>query len=42
MNSKLKPSETWLQILLDIARGMEYVHSLNPPILHKDLTMQNV
>lgn len=29
-------------ILLDVARGLFYLHSQNPPILHRDLTARNV
>eukprot|EP00002_Diphylleia_rotans_P020379 TRINITY_DN3959_c0_g1_i12.p1 TRINITY_DN3959_c0_g1~~TRINITY_DN3959_c0_g1_i12.p1 ORF type:complete len:2096 (+),score=283.10 TRINITY_DN3959_c0_g1_i12:43-6330(+) len=31
-----------LQFALDISRGMNYLHSANPPILHKDLKSLNV
>jgi len=42
---KTKQELTWrqrLQILLDIAEGMEYLHSLVPIILHRDLKSCNV
>lgn len=29
-------------ILLDIAQGLQYLHSLNPPMIHRDLTTNNV
>src|SRR5579875_1856026 len=31
-----------LRILIDIANGMNYLHSLNPPIIHCDLRSPNV
>jgi serine/threonine protein kinase len=31
------PSQYWIKIILDIAKGMEVLHSSN--ILHKDLTV---
>eukprot|EP00008_Paramoeba_atlantica_P003298 CAMPEP_0201476540 /NCGR_PEP_ID=MMETSP0151_2-20130828/1728_1 /ASSEMBLY_ACC=CAM_ASM_000257 /TAXON_ID=200890 /ORGANISM="Paramoeba atlantica, Strain 621/1 / CCAP 1560/9" /LENGTH=310 /DNA_ID=CAMNT_0047856941 /DNA_START=1633 /DNA_END=2563 /DNA_ORIENTATION=- len=36
---------TWqwrLRVALDIAKGMEYLHSLDPPIAHRDLRSPNV
>ena len=30
------------KILLDISRGISYMHSLNPPILHSDLKSSNI
>ena len=31
-----------LSILLDIILGLQYLHGLNPPIIHRDLTSKNV
>eukprot|EP00817_Percolomonadidae_sp_ATCC50343_P000258 CAMPEP_0117430990 /NCGR_PEP_ID=MMETSP0758-20121206/10551_1 /TAXON_ID=63605 /ORGANISM="Percolomonas cosmopolitus, Strain AE-1 (ATCC 50343)" /LENGTH=966 /DNA_ID=CAMNT_0005219605 /DNA_START=278 /DNA_END=3181 /DNA_ORIENTATION=+ len=31
-----------INILLDIAQGMDYLHSLSPPLVHRDLKPQNV
>jgi serine/threonine protein kinase len=31
-----------LRILKDIARGMTYLHSLDPIVIHRDLKLQNV
>ncbi|KAJ3318841.1 hypothetical protein HDU76_000705 [Blyttiomyces sp. JEL0837] len=31
-----------LQLALDIANGMNYLHKMNPPILHRDLKSMNV
>lgn len=28
--------------MLDIARGMNYLHKFNPPIIHRDLKSLNV
>lgn len=39
------PPLTWrqkLKILVDVAKGMEYLHGLNPRILHRDLKSCNV
>ena len=33
---------TKLSILQDVACGLVYLHEYNPPILHRDLTVQNV
>ena len=29
-------------ILLDVSNGLEYLHQLNPPVIHRDLTSKNV
>lgn len=31
-----------LRLLLDSARGMLYLHTLKPPIIHRDLKTQNI
>lgn len=31
-----------LQIMLDIARGMNYLHMSQPPIIHRDLKSLNI
>jgi len=33
---------TKIQLLLDVAQGMAYLHSLNPPTIHRDLKCLNV
>ena len=34
--------ELRLRIALDIAKGMKYLHSLSPPIIHRDLRSPNI
>lgn len=42
-NSRTKiPLSIKHSILLDIARGLDYLHSQSPPIIHRDLTARNV
>ena len=42
-NSRLElPFRLRLQMLLDTARGMQYLHSFNPPIVHRDLKSANL
>ena len=41
VNSNI-PVERKISILLDTARGLEYLHSLTPAIIHRDLTPKNV
>eukprot|EP01116_Phalansterium_solitarium_P003345 TRINITY_DN14166_c0_g1_i1.p1 TRINITY_DN14166_c0_g1~~TRINITY_DN14166_c0_g1_i1.p1 ORF type:complete len:596 (+),score=240.19 TRINITY_DN14166_c0_g1_i1:408-2195(+) len=31
-----------LRLALDVAKGMEYLHSRNPPVIHRDLKTSNV
>lgn len=38
----LHDPELQLSIALDIARGMNYLHTHKPPILHRDLTSKNI
>ena len=41
VNSNI-PVERKLSFLLDTARGLDYLHSHTPPIIHRDLTAKNV
>ena len=41
VNSNL-PLERKVSFLLDTARGLDYLHSLTPAIIHRDLTAKNV
>ena len=36
------PSGTKLSILLDVSRGLLYLHTQSPPIMHRDLSVYNV
>ena len=36
------PDHTKTQIMLDIAEGLKYMHELSPPLIHRDLTSNNV
>ena len=38
---RLLPREK-LQFALDVARGMAYLHSQEPPVIHRDLKSENV
>eukprot|EP01099_Mayorella_cantabrigiensis_P000837 TRINITY_DN1356_c0_g2_i5.p1 TRINITY_DN1356_c0_g2~~TRINITY_DN1356_c0_g2_i5.p1 ORF type:complete len:573 (+),score=151.87 TRINITY_DN1356_c0_g2_i5:542-2260(+) len=38
----LQDREFQLSIALDIARGMNYLHTHKPPIVHRDLTSKNI
>jgi serine/threonine protein kinase len=41
--NNVNPSLSWqLRVSYDIARAMHYLHSLNPPITHRDLRSPNV
>ena len=31
-----------VRMLLDVARGMAYLHALSPPVVHGDLTSMNI
>ena len=35
-------NDTMISIFIDIANGLAYLHSLNPQVLHRDLTARNV
>jgi serine/threonine protein kinase len=39
--TSLKPLEI-IQIALDVAKGLNYLHSLTPKILHRDMKSANV
>ena len=34
-------TRTRLKIAIDIAKGLNFLHSLNPPVLHRDLKTAN-
>ena len=36
------PLSVKYNILLDVANGLNYLHRKNPPIIHRDLTAQNI
>ncbi len=38
----LFPNETNYSILRDIAQGLDYLHNQSPPIIHRDLTSNNI
>lgn len=43
LNSEKKLSfEQKLQLLFEVARALNYIHSLNPPVLHRDVKPHNV
>jgi serine/threonine protein kinase len=35
-------SDLRIKIAVDVARGLEYMHSLKPPVLHRDLKSPNI
>lgn len=39
---KLTWEEPVLRMMIDTARGMAYLHSMNPPIIHRDLKSMNI
>ena len=41
-NYSLIPLCRMLSILQDVSMGMCYLHSLNPPLIHRDLTPRNI
>ena len=36
------PWATKVRVMLDVAHGMQYLHELTPPIMHRDLRSPNV
>ena len=34
--------EIKLKILFEIARALDYIHSLNPPVIHRDVKPHNI
>ena len=42
LKQKIIPNYIKNSILLDVSRGLLYLHTLNPPVLHRDLTANNV
>ena len=42
MEGKIPPDDVKTSILLDIAQGLQYLHSLDPPMIHRDLTTNNI
>jgi serine/threonine protein kinase len=34
--------EAKLKILFEIARSLDYIHSLNPPVIHRDIKPHNI
>jgi len=40
-NKKIAMKEK-IDILLDVARGLCYLHTLNPPVIHRDLSPNNI
>ena len=42
MKGKIPPDDVKTTILLGIAQGLQYLHGLDPPMIHRDLTTNNV
>ena len=42
VKGKIPPDDIKTSILLGIAQGLQYLHSLDPPMIHRDLTTNNV
>ena len=42
VKGKIPPVDVKTAILLGIAQGLQYLHSLDPPMIHRDLTTSNV
>jgi len=41
-NNSVVPLGTKLSIINDVALGLRYLHTRNPPIIHRDLSSNNV
>ena len=42
VEGKIPPDDVKTTILLGIAQGLQYLHGLDPPMIHRDLTTNNV
>ncbi|CAG9463160.1 unnamed protein product [Pedinophyceae sp. YPF-701] len=42
LNGVLYKWDTGLRWILDIARGLQYLHNANPQVIHRDMKMENV
>ena len=42
MEGKIPPDDVKTTILLGIAQGLQYLHGLDPPMIHRDLTTNNI
>lgn len=41
-SKEVLPDDSKLSILIDVSRGLAYLHSHSPPIVHRDLTARNM
>ena len=42
VKGKIPPDDVKTTILLGVAQGLQYLHGLDPPMIHRDLTTNNV
>ena len=42
LSSRLIDLQAKLTVALDVARGMQYLHNLRQPIIHRDLNSHNI
>jgi serine/threonine protein kinase len=42
LDNKLTWAEPILRMTIDTSRGMAYLHSMKPPIIHRDLKSVNI
>ena len=42
VKGKIPPDDVKTTILLGIAQGLQYLHGLDPPMIHRDLTTNNI